>query len=190
MAPIQTNDVVLGTIAKDFGRLESLPGIELIEAMLPVVQVELYRRRLGVILRGVTPSVGAGTIKWTFEPKESEAWRVFLAVFKNPEAFEVRVTTAVDFLPSLGQIQVGLSRIRSTADQSFIGAQAFSEVSPDNQDKPEEVIITPGNVLIISAEPTGANNWTGIPVQLGVEFERTPRFRSIEVEKPRTESVP
>ncbi len=91
----QINDPVLGEIGLDLVRSEQIVGADLLPAVLPVVHVAPYRRRLLNFRDDFIPDGGAGGIQFLLTCPETESWLVINGSVVNAGADDLLVSSFV-----------------------------------------------------------------------------------------------
>lgn len=168
------NDQILQELGKDLGTTKIPPVANLVDALMPTIDTELYRRKLFVASDALTPGgVSATDFTVEYASPESNGIEWFAASFSNASQQLIMFLSAqTDSAKGLKTVSVGRIILDiASAKTLFIGAADVQVLEPVddtfNQWIPKTVYVPAGNKLQMTVGTKGggtlANNaldWT------------------------------
>jgi len=172
----QLNSDFLERVALAFGDNTQFPAAQLIEGLLPVAQVELYRRKFILFNDTLPVLVTSVSIKLGYIVPEGMSWRVFLAEVVNGDTGgAVRVVASISLRPAASLIIVPLNaRVPPGASEPVIGLMQANQKDPFDDQRPSSIWVPRESEFVIKIEPEGATFTMATNIQ----------FRMMIIEEP------
>lgn len=154
------NDQVLNEIALNMGRDEQIPGADLQDIMVPVVDVQGFRRVFRMLRKSIDVTALNTKAQLVLVPTPELAWLVTAGSFINTDSANVRVmaTMTPDLNPPAVGMQMLDAEVMVGKHEAIIGPMSLTTQAPDSQ-RPFEIVVPNKSTLTINIEPGGGGTF-------------------------------